>query len=49
MDRIEHVKWCKERALQYIDRGDYQGAFGSMASDLGKHKETVVMQVYNSV
>lgn len=40
MTRDEHMQWCKERALEYADAGDTQGAFASMASDLGKHDET---------
>jgi hypothetical protein len=38
--RADHLDWCKTRALQYIDQGDVQGAFASMASDLGKHPKT---------
>lgn len=38
--RDEHLKWCKERALQYCDMGDVGQAYTSMASDLGKHPET---------
>jgi hypothetical protein len=39
MNRAEHVAWCKQRALEYVDAGDLQGAFTSMASDMGKHPE----------
>ena len=38
--REEHLQWCKTRALEYVDVGDVQQAFASMASDLGKHSET---------
>lgn len=38
--RQEHLNWAKSRALQYVDRGDLQNAFASMASDLKKHPET---------
>ena len=38
--REEHLNWCKKRALEYIDMGDLDNAFGSMVSDLRKHKET---------
>lgn len=41
MNRQEHVAWCKKRALEYVERGDLENAFGSMVSDLGKHPETV--------
>jgi len=35
----EHLAWCKERALEYVDRGDLASAVASMASDLGKHSQ----------
>ena len=38
--RQDHLAWCKRRALEYVDANDLQQAFASMASDLGKHKET---------
>lgn len=38
--RAEHLAWCKKRALEYVDAGDMNQAFASMASDLGKHPET---------
>lgn len=34
--RDEHLKWCKERALELLKAGDLQGAVGSMVSDLQK-------------
>ena len=40
MTREEHVAWCKQRANEYIERGEPVEAFTSMASDLGKHPET---------
>ncbi len=40
MTRAEHMKWCKERALAELDRGDLGAAVASMGSDLGKHDET---------
>lgn len=40
MTRQEHLEWCKKRANEYLDRGDIQNAYGSMASDLNKHPET---------
>lgn len=40
MNRAEHLAWCKKRALEYVDSGDLQGAFSSMASNLRKHPET---------
>jgi len=41
MTRNEHLEWCKERALEYVDTGDLENAWGSMCSDLTKHPETV--------
>lgn len=38
--REEHLAWCKERALLYVDIGDLDQAFASMTSDLDKHPET---------
>jgi hypothetical protein len=38
--RAEHLAWCKQRALEYVDAGDNQGAFESMASDMRKHPDT---------
>lgn len=38
--RAEHLQWCKQRALEYVDRGDLPTAYASMVSDLGKHPET---------
>ena len=38
--RAEHLQWCKDRALEYLDSGDSSQAFTSMMSDLGKHPET---------
>lgn len=36
----EHMRWCKDRALAELDRGDVVGALASMASDVKKHDET---------
>lgn len=41
--REEHMRWCKERALEYLKPGPYfsvDEAMASMLSDLGKHDET---------
>ena len=40
MTRSEHLEWCKQRALEYVDMHDIGQAWASMASDLGKHPET---------
>jgi len=34
MTRDEHLKWCKERALEYVDAGDLQQALTSMLWEL---------------
>lgn len=38
--REEHLAWCKQRALEYVDAGDLVNAVASMGSDLQKHPET---------
>ena len=38
--REAHIEWCKQRALEYVDRGDNDQAWASMTSDLTKHDET---------
>lgn len=38
--RAEHLAWCKQRALEYVDRGELNEGFASMSSDLDKHPET---------
>jgi hypothetical protein len=38
--RAEHLAWCKQRALAYVEQGDLQNALASMASDMRKHPET---------
>ena len=40
MNRSAHLQWCKDRALEYVDLGDLDGALSSMLSDLNKHPET---------
>ena len=40
MNRAQHLAWCKQRALEYVDAGDLNQAFSSMCSDLSKHQET---------
>lgn len=40
MTRAEHLAWAKQRALEYVERGDLKNAVVSMASDLTKHPET---------
>lgn len=40
----EHLKWCEERALRYLDRGQTGQASLSFASDLTKHPKTEILQ-----
>lgn len=40
MNRAEHLEWCKQRALEYVDKGDLKEAFASFQSDMTKHPET---------
>jgi len=40
LSRAEHVAWCKQRALEYCDRGDVRQALASMGSDLNAHDAT---------
>ena len=37
--RDEHLKWCKQRAREYLDAGDLANAVASMVSDMRKHPE----------
>ncbi len=38
--REEHLAWCKQRALAYVDRGDLTNALASFGSDMRKHPQT---------
>lgn len=43
MTRAEHLQWCKDRALEYLNPGpdhSHQDAVASILSDLKKHPET---------
>jgi hypothetical protein len=37
MDRADHLKWSKKRALALIKKGDIRAAVYGMAADLRKH------------
>jgi len=39
--RAVHLQRCKDRAMIYVNAGDYQTAILSMLSDLTKHTDTV--------
>jgi hypothetical protein len=40
MTRSEHLRWAKDRALEYAAQGDTANAVASLMSDLDKHPET---------
>jgi hypothetical protein len=41
MTRLEHLAWCRKRAIEEMDHSkDPKSAIISMASDLRKHPET---------
>ena len=40
MNRQEHLDFCKKRALEYVDRGEFAEGITSMLSDLKSHPET---------
>jgi hypothetical protein len=37
--RVEHLAWCKSRAVEILDSGDVAGAIASMSSDITKWSE----------
>jgi hypothetical protein len=40
MTREEHLQWCKDRAMEYVEREDYSSAIASMGTDLNLHPQT---------
>lgn len=40
MSRAEHLAWCKQRALDYVNRGELVNALASFTSDMDKHPDT---------
>lgn len=40
--RAEHLQWCKDRALEYVELGELETAIASMISDLKKHPATTI-------
>ena len=38
--REEHMQWCKDRAMDYVRRGDLLEGVTSMMSDMEKHPDT---------
>ena len=47
MDRTEHLQWCKDRAMKYVNAGDLNQAFTSFSSDMAKHPETAEHSALN--
>lgn len=37
--RSDHLQWCKDRALEFVDAGQLPNAFSSFMSDLNKFDE----------
>lgn len=37
---MSHMAWCKQRALEYVDRGDLVNALASFSSDVRKDEST---------
>ena len=37
MNRDEHLRWCKDRALEYVKVGDAKQAVTSFMSDMSKN------------
>ena len=40
MNRDEHLRWAKDRALEYAGQGKTAEAMSSLTSDLNKHPDT---------
>lgn len=40
MTRKEHLQWCKDRAIAYIDNAQLAEGMASFTSDMSKHPET---------
>lgn len=39
-ERDQHMAWCKQRAIEYLDQGDLNGALASFMSDMSKQPDT---------
>lgn len=40
--RAVHLQWCKDRANEYLNRGNVIAGVTSMLSDLDKHPDTAL-------
>lgn len=38
--REQYVQWCKDRAMEYVERGDLLEGVTSMMSDMDKRDDT---------
>ncbi len=39
ISRDEHLRWCKERASEYLEQNNVVNAWNSFLSDMTKHDE----------
>lgn len=39
MTRAEHLQWAKDRAMEYLEKGNLMEAYQSFRSDMNKHDE----------
>ena len=49
MTREEHLQWCKDRAMDYVKRGDLLNGVTSMMSDMDKHPDTKLGQTLSGL
>jgi hypothetical protein len=49
MTQDEHLVWCKQRALEYLARGEVQNAIASMMSDYNQHPDCKMNPILQSV
>lgn len=40
VERSEHLQWCKDRAMEYINDNNVTDGIASFISDMSKHPET---------
>lgn len=45
MDRKEYLAWCKQRALEYVEAGEYVQALSSLTVDLMHERQWFDMGV----
>ena len=47
--RDEHLQWCKDRAMEYVKRGELLEGVTSMMSDMDQHPETKLPPVLSQL